>query len=665
MYRKKRFLIYILILLVHVSITAQTHLSVPLGHPIYHILEQAQVRGLLSAQPSVRPFSRARVLVMIDEILANNEERRFGNLTQQERDILEDFRRELNPGRGGLDLLRGTISTEHVRNDVYFSAEFGWGINLGFSASVFPIARGFTHPSGNPEDPFDGANHPGSGDVFTGIDSGIYFTFSGDLGRNASYGLIFGGAFLRTPRAILGRTNTFSPGWVNDRYPYDIARRNRQIISFSEPLTFFPFTYRKPWDGSVWFMGRLDAGGFEGWPQTLSVGYYMIPELAGTFLNGNIHYRIARVGREWAGMSNNASLVLGQTAQPFLGAEITFTPFSWISFSSLTGVLEYGYCVVTGDGGIKEAAETFQNAFSINMLEFNIRERFHIGFGSAAVWPRRFELGYLFPWQDNFLYQNNIGDFDNMALFLNLRAQQPGLGRLWFSLFLDEISLGDINRDFFNMSRMMFAYQIGASVHIPWFRRLGFSSLTISYTKIEPFTYTHTRERVPWYGDLPMETNWVNRGRALGHYLPPNSDELLVRFDTMPALNSMISIQYQLIRHGATFGDRAVAGSSRWSELDPWGRNRKPNLRKFFLRDGAYQWMQILRVRGEYSFTGSNIPVRVFAEVGGVYSFFTDICNTIEPNSGRAHPFRRINTPQYPTTLSFIGVIGIQIFPKF
>jgi len=161
-----------------------------------------------------------------------------------------------------------------------------------------------------------------------------------------------------------------------------------------------------------------------------------------------------------------------------------------------------------------------------------------------------------------------------------------------------------------------------------------------------------------------METNWVNRGRGLGHYLPPNSDEILIRFDTMPAADTKLSLQYQLIRHGAVYGDRAVGGSSYWSELDPSGRQRKPNLRKYFLRDGAYQWMQILRLRGEHSLTSSSLPIKAFAEVGGVFSFFTDINSNIRPNSG-SHSWRRVNTPEYPQSLSFIGTIGVQIFPKF
>jgi len=497
------------------------------------------------------------------------------------------------------------------------------------------------------------------------LDSGFSLSFIGDMGSNFSYGLKIGGAFLKTPRAVLGQMNTFSHEWKNEKEgkaDHDWARENRILTVYSEPLTYFPYTYKMNWDGSVWYRGSLDAAGFEGWPQIMSVGYYMLPEMRGELLNGHIQYSVARLDREWSGMSNNASLVLSQSAQPFLAWDVTFIPFEWITFSALTGVLEYGMMLDgSGRGGIKSAAESCQNAFSINMLELNYKNYLHFDFGSATIWAKRFELGFHFPFQDTFLYQNNGGDFDNSALFCNLMGQYPGLGKLWFSFFVDEMSFGEISRESIkHLSRMMYSYQLGGSVFIPF---LSFSSFSFIYTKVEPYNYTHIREDLPWYSNIPMESNYVNRGRSLGHYLPPNSDEILLRFDTMPSISSKLSLQYQMIRHGADYGDREVGGSSLWSELDPWGRSKKENLRKYFLQDGAYNWMHIFKLGGEYSLTTNNIPVRMFGEVGGVYFYFTDIDGPV--NSGKASPYYRIDTPQYPNQFSVIGIVGMKIFPKF
>ncbi|MCL2602633.1 MAG: hypothetical protein FWD91_07455, partial [Treponema sp.] len=505
-------------------------MAVPLSHPIYHVLEQAQLRGLIRTLPSVRPFSGAQILALIPEILNSETERRFGTLTEGERNVLRQFRQELTPARDGVDLVRGTISGETAdTSDVYISWEFGFGGSSHISSAYFQSAGGFRYdPDEGHDDRFFGADHPSAGDFFIGTNSGIYFSWKGDLGRTVSYGFTIGGAFIQSPRSMLGITENFGHGWKNDD-PDDWARAPRELAVFSEPLTYFPFSYTIGWEGSVWFLGSIDADGFEGWPQEMSVSYYTIPEMAGSLLNGHVVWRFASHGREWGGMARNSSLILNQTASPFFAGEIVFMPLPWFSFSALTGVLEYGMMIESGHegGGIKSAAETFQNAFSINMLEANFRY-FYAGFGTASVWPKRYELGQMFPLVDSFLYQGNTGDFDNSALFLNLAGMYPGLGKLWLSFFADEISLGDINRNFFNMSRMMVAYQFGLSIQLP-IRPLSFSSLTLSYTKIEPFTYSHTREDVPWYQGLAMETNWVNRGRSLGHYLPPNSDEILVR----------------------------------------------------------------------------------------------------------------------------------------
>jgi len=632
MCNKKSFFVYFFLIVIQISLTAQTQLAVPLGDPVYYVLEQAQLRGLCAFLPGAKPYSRAKVLSVIEEILNNNETRKFGGLTEAERGILVRFREAFGPNRMGFDPIRGAYSVEHIWNDVYFSGELGLGLDFTFA----------------------GAYHSESGDFFLDADTGISGSFKGDLGRNASYGFTLSGRVLKSPRAVLGTYNNYWDGFTDRPGEYE----NRELTIYSGPLAYFPYTYKKSWDGFVWAVGNVSNSSQLAWPESFSIGYSMMPELAGSLLNGHVFLRAARLDREWAGMANNGSLVLNQSAQPFLAMETTIVPFNWLMISSLTGVLEYHNAILPNNyAEIKDVAKTFQNSFSVVMLELNFRNYFHMDFGSSVVWPKRSELGYLFPFADNFLYQNSIGDFDNLAMFVNLKVQYPGLGKLWFSVFLDE---ANPEKRFFELDRMMYAYQAGGSMPIPW--RLPFSSATISYTKNEPYNYTHTRTIVPWYGDAMMEANYVNNGVSLGHYIPPNSDEILFRLESIPFPQNMVSMQYQLIRHGADYGSRAVDGSSLWSELDPSGRSENPALRKYFLRDGAYQWMHIFRLRGEQSLTASRLPLKLFCEIGGVYSYFTDIEG--EPNSGSPGSYKKIDTQEYPHSLNFIAILGVQIFPK-
>jgi hypothetical protein len=629
-----------LVFIIDLSITAQTHISVPLESPVYIVLEQAQIRGLCGFLPSTKPYSQAMILSVIEEILNNNSAREFAKLKEAERKILEQFRNDLTPDRDGFNLLRGTISNEHIWDDTYLSGIFGFGMDFFFGAGYYPLAGGYSYATGD-DALFTGASHPASGDLFIDLSIIPYISFTGDLGKNISYGIALSGFIGKSPRAILGQYETT---------PYDSSHEdwtNYEVFTvYSEPLAYFPYTYKKRWDGFVWAATEITNSGQLNWPESGSIGYSILPELSGSLLNGHILYRFARLDREWAGAVNNGSLLLNKSAQPFLAFETVVIPFNWISFSSLTGVLEYN-----NTKGIAVSAETFQNAFSIVMLEIGNNKTFKGSLGSSVVWPKRFELGYPFPLVENFTYQNNIGDFDNMALFLNLEGQYPGLGKLWFSLFLDELSF---ESDIFIKDRSMYAFQVGSSFCLPL---LPFASITFSYTKIEPYNYTHNIVEVPWYKYV-METNYVSFGKSLGYYLPPNSDEILVRIETIPAPRSVLGLQYQLIRHGADYGDRAVDGSSFWSELRKLDRS---SMLKYFLRDGAYNWMHIFKLRGEYSFTGEKLPLKLIGEIGGVYSYFTDTNSQL----GIQGNYEIIDKPYYPHTLRLIGFFGIQIFPKF
>jgi len=208
----------------------------------------------------------------------------------------------------------------------------------------------------------------------------------------------------------------------------------------------------------------------------------------------------------------------------------------------------------------------------------------------------------------------------------------------------------------------MFAYQAGLQGIIPV---VPFASFSLSYTRIEPYTYTHHRNFVPWYDRTygPMEKAYVNNGVGLGYYLPPNSDEIKLHFEAKPLLKTSAFLQYQLIRHGADFGPHQVDGSALVSELDPDGRSDKDSLRKNFLKDGAYQWMHIMKIGAEHRL--GSLPITVFGETGIAYSYFTDISDAEYkkynpvPEGGSPRPSA---LGDYLTSTAFILTIGLRIF---
>jgi len=590
------------------------------------------MRGLISPLSGIRPYTRSVVIGAINELLNSNN---AGRLRPVERQILEDYLARFSRPQSGLDLRRGSFFGETTIGER--ETELTFNLNVG---TELEISSGFI---------------PAFGETHLGTEFWVNLDFSGNIGQHVSYGFYNKAGILNIPRRFLGTYNTYYENFVlgGNWNPDEFV--NRLIRVYSGPLTHFPFAHRKRWDNPIFFI-HAPTGTLESWPEYPSLAMALQAELTASFLEDRLIMRMGRMRREWGSMPLGSSLVFNSAARPFLAAEAEFSPFSWFSFASLTGILEYH-----NTEGEKVSAMNNQNAFSINMIQFRFRNYLFLDFFDAVVWPKRFELGYLFPLTSNLLAQNAIGDFDNMAIGVNLRAQYPGLGNIWFSLFVDELTP---QRNLQNLDRAMFAYQAGINVPLPL---LAFSSLRFSYTRINPYTFTHNRNINPWYGDLTMETAWVNSGVGLGHYLPPNSDEFLLQFRTMPTRNISTIFQYQMIRHGATWGPSAVDGSHLLSELDPHLRGGgNPVLWRFFLRDGAYQWMHIVRASANWRLP--NLPVSLFGEAGVVFSYFTNIDATannadLEPGERpRPHPFRRINTPDYPTSTSFIVRLGFSIF---
>lgn len=465
------------------------------------------------------------------------------------------------------------------------------------------------------------------------------------------------GLVTKAPLTLLGEYD-IGYYWDDDNYQPEPPRTIKTFANYA----FFPFAYQKRWDGSVYFVDNLSPNGLEGWPMSLAVGFGIFSEVDMAFFNNNLTLRLGRQYREWAGMENGSSLVLNAAARPFVGLEMTATLFPWFSFSSITGSLEMPNSEYMTENAYKDKTEdAYQNCFSINMLELNFKYT-HIDFGTTSVWPKRFELGYIYPLMSKLFFQNNIGNFDNLGLFGNLKMQYPGLGSMWFSLFLDEASglskqTGLLSGNFLSSTRNMYAYQAGINSAIPL---LPFTTVSLRYTKVEPYCYTHqVIGDTPWYTGYISES-YTNNGTSLGYYLPPNADELLLRFETMPVTHLSAHAQYQFIRHGADYGSRSVRGSSIYSEMDNADRN---SLRKYFLQDGAYQWFHIIKFGGEYNVKDLiGLPITVYGDIGYVYSYFTDSDTGTGEAQYQKGDYHRIDTDEYPTMSGFIISLGARIF---
>ena len=622
MYKKSLKLILICIFVnICTSVFAQTHISVPLENRIYQILEKAAIRGLCSTLSGVRPYTQNVVVKAINEILGS-ELKGKNALNDKEREILKDYLAKFSKPKKGMDFYRGGFYAERGmgKNDIPLSINIDLSVDIEGSAGIYL-------PKEN----------------YFGTETWLNLSLNGDISRYFSWRFSVEGGVVSAPRKSLGFYHTYYEGF-NDVSSY----QDQRIEIFSQPLTHFPYAYKKRWDGSIFAFDDLASLNY--WPNSIAGAYGIMSELTASFIEDKLILRAGRISHDWGAVPMGSSLAFNQMARPFAALEAEFNPVSWFGISSLTGILEY-----ENRKGEKVSSSTFQNAFSVTMFQFRIKEYVFFDFIDSVVWPKRFEIGYMLPIFNNFFYQNNVGDFDNLAMTFNLRAQYPGIGSIWASFFMDEMNF---TNDLKTLDRQMFAWQAGANFPLPI---LAFSSVKFSYTKINPYCYTHNRNYNPWYGDLTMETSYTNNGAGLGYYLPPNSDEILFQFQTMPIKNINLILQYQMIRHGANFGPSAVDGSDLLSELDPNGRNEKDVLKRFFLKDGAYRWMHIVKVGVDWAL--SKAPLSFYTEAGVNYSYFTNIEG--EANSGKASPYKIIDTSVYPKTTGFIFSLGVKIYPRW
>jgi hypothetical protein len=593
------------------TLNAQQYNSVPLDHEAYRIIEHAVFRGIINHPPSARPWQEFTVKQLLREILAAEA----GLNSPAERDIvsalLAGFERE-----PGLDLQRGAHYLERpLPKDSHYSLDAGmsWESNLNVTAAG----------------KIGTAN---MGTVFLGGDIGTYF----------SYDFNIRAGILKIDRDLLGMRPDAPYFDPKDSDPPTDPPTYSPVFT---PPAYFPYDFTKPWEAAVF--KPKDLSSYGEWPDTLAFGYEIISEIGTALADNRLQFRFGRMRRDWGPGENGSSLFMNSHARPFMALEGTAIAAQWLYFSFLTGALEYQKISDQWDD-----ASAFQNLFSLALVELNIANRFHFDFGSATVWPKRFDLGYVFPINSNYFYQNNIGDFDNLALFANLEYRLPGIGKFWGSLFVDEIIL---KRDFFILDREMYALQGGIKVMLPW---LPFASLNLQYTKIEPYCYTHEYTSTPWHSVL-IDTAYTNNGESLGYYLPPNSDEILLRVESLFLPGTSGHVQYQLIRHGVEYGPGRVDGSSPQDKM----LKKNNNTKKYFLRDGVYQWNHVVKIGGAYSFKTKKIPIAVYGDFGIVVTQFTATDAPSGSEEDRSFHFISKGDPDYKPNVGVIFSVGFKIFP--
>lgn len=639
----KKLCIFISCLGLTFSLYAQSNNTVDIADDIYSFLRIAETRGLCDSLSPVRPYTEKYIVNKLDQILENLDD-------ENQKAIVEEYKNKYKR-EDGLSLKELAYKMTEQKGDVPVS------LAVDLYNDTFMSGGMYSNSSNNS----------------FGYEIENYLNVFGDLGNNISYRSL---TYLEVTKMNIKKLGEYNIGWwwYDDYGDKDSFVRedhfNERTINTYRNYAVLPYSYKKHWDGSVYYLhGGMNSTGLTGWPFEISCGFGMQGEIHGTFFNDLFSVGIGRYNREWGAMDTGSSLVLNQNAHPFFGADTTVNLFKWLNFSALTGFLEFpnqnyineNAWYPRDDAGnkIEDIKDSFffHNLFS--MAEFNFDfTNVHFDFGSTVVYPNRFELGYSFPLIDRVVYQNNVGDYDNLALFANLKGTYPGIGSIWGSVYIDEINA--LKTDALHNTRCMFAYQAGSKVNIPW---LPFTVLSLRYSKIEPYCYTHEaldpEKNQPYYSHYISE-NYTNNGESLGYYLQPNSDEIFVKLETQPLTAASFSLQYQLIRHGVDWGSESniYSGSSIYSEL-PAGRYGpgRNNLHKYFLKDGVYEWMNILALQASYDCKHFGIPLQFYGTVGYVHNWFTSIGSATPSKNAK---YSKYSSDEYKEDRGVVLSLGIK-----
>lgn len=642
---------------------AQRNNTIDISDEIYPILENLQIRGLVKPMIGQKPYTQRLILEKIDEALNTDK------LMKSEKTFLEKWKAEKETPPV-MDLKKLFIRKEHISEKFYASFNFNTGFETSASGGLY------------------------TKDFFNqwGFDLIVKFGFYGDMTEKFSYKILgyldltqmplfrapgedyfIGYSWYKIEKDEHGKDEYIVDSYLRGKKKSDSSKygepKRRTVKTFLN-TSYLPFSYNRLWDGQMYYLSNLTASGLEGWPQQIGISGGIQGELHYSAFAGHLEIGVGRYRRSYASMEDGASLALNEKARPFLGLDLAFNPFDWIQYSFVVGGLEYpnqdymNKNAYTENAPVLDDAYFFQNAFTLNMVELNF-PYFHFDFGSSVVWPKRSELGYLYPLTSYVEYQNHIGDGDNLALFGDIKASKPGLGSIWASAYLDELNIGS---NFFTDTRIMYAGQLGVKAVIPF---LPFASVSMRYTKVEPYCYTHQAiNYTPWYKQYIWE-NYTNSGECIGYYTPPNSDEFHFRFEAKPLTFLSAALQYQFIRHGADYGSQQVPGSSLYSELSPWNRE---NLHKYFLHDGAYNWMHIVSLSGTFTMKEIKVPLQAFGTVGFMYSYYTMIDSAVykkhydpydssyQKAAGKTTTYSFVDTGEYPVQCGAVLTLGIRLF---
>jgi len=417
------------------TVSAQGHLAVELGHPVYSVIETAELRGVITRLSSVKPYTSQQVAELLATMMGHMEA-----FSPAERALIRQYAEEFKAGTGVEQSL--------------------WEDKNGKARAGIRVEATTKLDAGGLYDLIDGSSSTALKDMWH-LNSRWVPYLEGD------------------PLPWLSMKG--EAGFTFDKIEEDL---------------YLPYDYTKEWDAThIWFGTPRNSDGTLDYP---TVSYDIREDIAAETNNGSLMVRLSRFRRDWGigagsfALSGTARPFVGcetvfRPSKYFAVSGLVGSLTNWEKESNEKSTAQ--------DSLGKYTAISYQKMLGLQRMELFPFDWLTVSATSTMVGAKRFELGYFSPLLFSVMYQNQLADFDNLGVQVDGQILVPRIGKFYASFYADEMEITNLS-ELFTKARNMFALQGGVKVPVPW---LSFATFTAQYTKIEPFVYSHYATWYPDY----------------------------------------------------------------------------------------------------------------------------------------------------------------------
>jgi hypothetical protein len=516
--------------------------STPVGDPIYPYLERMESLGYLEHLLSgIKPFHRSKIAKFL-KILKSKEDQ----LTKIDREMLYnyllDYRYEIDDGQ----------KYHKMDNEDNWYSPISSLKRIEYNFFDFFTRRNIE------EQNYVAMWEDGVNSFYFNYERSFsYEKRSDDLYRTASWD----GYYFR--------------GGIGDDFAYRLhvslqAFRGDRQYALEHPLL-----------KKAWSLDEKDLGAIFGDRTQGEIAYH-----------GLIDIQFAQQEVEW-GYGESGKLILSSNPEPYPYLALSKN-WGWGKFMMLHGKLQS----FPQDTLIDHYLHYPDKWLAAQRLEIYLFPWLTIGMNENFIYGNRYaEWAYLIPFNFYRATQHKLRDRDNATISLDMQTLPWKGAKLYGAIFLDEFKLSKLGSNWFGNKQ---AYSAGFSQQDPF--QLENSSITLEYTAIMPWVYTHKYRINAYTSDY----------QSLGHWAGPNSQVLYAHIQKRWSRRLNTGLVFQQWKHGENPENENIGADILKGRNILLGTQTQPKETRIFLEGVPfeerffrcyidYEWFNGFYLSGKYS----------------------------------------------------------------